>query len=298
MPWRQNCNGPLSFLIRGSHFRIAAFAAMLAMASPAPAQIGPDTFLVGVGATSGSGSAEMTAFGPGFGDLLITDMISLREGEARFRDCDMALLEWRKRAEALKELDLQQSGAVDPDSMTINAAPPEPTALIEGGLTVAGDSISWVVDMRDRATGQALARSEGSVPADHVWEISERVARDMLEAACPRKGFAVRAQIDDLVIDTAVCDYSGPFEIVSLPGGASATISFAPTSAKAGSYTYAGQVAGAPASGAGTYVIELNPDGIGTLVIDGVFSVTSPMGTFSASGPETMALSPPGNACG
>jgi hypothetical protein len=240
----------------------------------------------------------MTAFGPGFGDLLIADMLSLREREPRFRACDMALLEWRRRGEALKELALQQTGAVDPNSITIREVPPEPTALIEGSLNAAGDTISWAVEMRDRASGEEMALSEGSVPADKVWEISERVARDMLEAACPRKGFAVTATIDDLVIDTEVCDYSGPFEIVSKPGGASATISFAPTAATAGTYTYAGQVAGAPASGAGTYVIDLTPDGIGTLVIDGVFSVTSPMGTFSATGPETMVLSPPSDACG
>jgi hypothetical protein len=202
------------------------------------------------------------------------------------------------RGEALKELALQQTGAVDPNSITIREVPPEPTALIEGSLNAAGDTISWAVEMRDRASGEEMALSEGSVPADQVWEISERVARDMLEAACPRKGFAVTATIDDLVIDTEVCDYSGPFEIVSKPGGASATISFAPTAATAGTYTYAGQVAGAPASGAGTYVIDLTPDGTGTLVIDGVFSVTSPMGTFSATGPETMVLSPPSNACG
>lgn len=152
--------------------------------------------------------------------------------------------------------------------------------------------------MRDRASGRELARSEGSIAADHVWEISEGVARDTREAASPRQRFSVKARTDHLVIDTAVCDYSGTFKTVSLSGGASPTISFSPTSSNIGMYTYSGQVAGAQASGAPTYLIDLKPDRTGTRVIEGVYSVTSPMGIFSAAGPETMVLSPPGNACG
>lgn len=265
--------------------------------------IGPHTLLTAVGETTGHGSVEFEAIGPGIGDLMLVDLMDLVEKDPRFQGCDIAFLEWRRRADVLKEIELQNSGLVDQNSVAARDIPPEPTSLIEGSVTLDGSMVTWSFAMTDRATGTKLATSTGTLPDDQIWDISRKVAADMLTSACPKKepkklAFAVKAKIDDLLISTVVCDASGPFQIVSEENGAQATISFVPASPTTGSYTYAGHVAAAEASGNGTYVLDLREDGNGTLTITGVFMVKAPFGMGMQNGTVPMQLSPPGPACG
>ncbi len=237
--------------------------AILAGAGTARAEIGPDTLLIGVGETIGSGSTEIAAFGPGFGDLLIADILALRAAEPRFRDCDFALLEWRRRGQVLGERDLKLEGMIDPAAITVgDAPPPEPSVLIEGSLTDEGGMVSWTIEMRERVNDTVLATSTGSVPATEIAKQAARVARAMLEAACPTPGgWAASGGGARIVITGQVARIDVPFQLQGEFPGAAVAFEYTPTGALGGSVTYTFAGSGVSGGGEGEFTLAPQPDG-------------------------------------
>jgi hypothetical protein len=171
------------------NFFLTAMGAVLVIATasllqPANAQtgtIGPDTLLVGIGATTGSGNTEVEGLGTAIGDLLIVNILNLIDGDSRFKGCDIALIEWRRRDDVLKEYELLKSASDDPNASTIIDQPLlEPTSLIEGTLNLMNNMVTWKFALIDRASTTALATSIGALPASQIWEIPQKVAQDML----------------------------------------------------------------------------------------------------------------------
>jgi hypothetical protein len=105
------------------------------------------------------------------------------------------------------------------------------------------------------------------------------------EVIC-KVAFNVSGQIDDLRLKDKVCDAEQPFTVKTTPN---VNMSFTPTSATAGTYTYNGRYAGVQLTGSGGYVLSLK-DGKGSLTLDGSgkWFARHPRGTFSKSGPETL----------
>lgn len=229
----------------------AALAAIIGSAS-ARAELGPRTFLVAVGTTTGTGSAELAAFGPGFGDLLVTDMIRLRQSDPRFEDCDMAILEWRRRDDVVRERDLQSSGLVDPATASDSGPLPEPQALIEGTLTQNGRAVDWSITMRDRASGSVLATSTGSVPEEELLDQSERVAADMLEAACP-PGWEASGGGATIEVTGHVARLDAPFRLKGVFPGGTAIFDYVPGESAGGTVSYTISGSGVSGSGAGDF---------------------------------------------
>jgi len=254
---------------------LAVLCAIPIASVPAQAEIGPDTLLVSVGATSGSGNAEIEMFGKGFGDLLITDILEMRDTDPRFKGCDMALLEWRRRADVLAEHELQNSGFIDPASRTVKGPLLDPTLMIEGTVTDLGGSVGWSVTMYDRATGKVLATSEGSVPNDRIFDSSLKVAEDMLKVACP-KGFTASGGGARIKVTGTVRAIDMPFRLEGVFPGGKAAFVYTPDGPEAGSVSYTLAGGGVSGSGEGSYTLSPVADGTYTIkqttngCIDGV----------------------------
>lgn len=245
----ERCRG-----VRPASCVLAAALTALVGATSVRAEITPRTFLVSIGTTTGSGSADLEAFGPGFGDLLVTDMIRLRESERRFADCDMAILEWRRRDDVIRERELISSGVVDPASARNRGPLPEPQALIEGTLTQNGHFVDWSITMRDRASGTVLATSTGSVGEDDLMDQSERVATEMLEASCP-PGWDASGGGTMVKVTGHVARLNAPFQLNGdFPGGR-AVFDYAPGNAAGGTVTYSLAGSGVTGSGSGSFAI-------------------------------------------
>jgi hypothetical protein len=110
------------------------------------------------------------------------------------------------------------------------------------------------------------------------------------EEVSPPCAFHMAGGADYLVIDAVVCDITQPFTVT----GGKITIHFTPSSGdplSGGTYKYSGDFGDFSAAGQGTYRVKLNADG-GSIVAKGPGSVTTPRGTFSASGKEHYDLTP------
>ncbi len=214
----------------------------------------PKTFRVSVGETSGTGSPDMFHFGRGIGDLIITDMVQMLYEDPTYADCDMGILEWRRRADILKEFQLQQSRYIDPATVTMHRMPPEPTALIEGTVSDAPDAFSWKMTMRDRASGNVLAVSEGSVPIRDFWDASGIIAREMMDAACP-PGWEASGGGANMTVSGHVARIDSPFLLNGVFPGANVVFSYAPSGPLAGTVSYTFSGGGFSGTGTGSYTL-------------------------------------------
>lgn len=238
----------------------AVAGAIILAAMPLAAQDNPNTLMVGIGKTSGSGSEDMSHFGRGFGDLLVTDLLDLLNDDQRFANCDMKIMEWRRRADLVAEYKLQHSRFADPAAVTMHVMPPEPKVLIEGTMTDADGSVRWSMTMRERATGKVLGTSKGSVPMDQIFESSTLAARDLLEAACPR-GWNISGGGARIEVSGHVAKIDAPFNASGVFPGGTAVFVYTPTSELGGTVSYTLAGGGFSGSGEGSYSVATGADG-------------------------------------
>jgi hypothetical protein len=216
----------------------------------------PNTMLLGLGKTTGTGSAEILAYAPGFGDLMASVMLELKQTEPRFRNCDMVMLEWKRRSDVMAEWNLQHSRFIDPASVTVrNQPPPEPKVLIEGTLHESNGQTSWKITMKVRASGKVLAVSEGVSPNDEIVTLApDRVARVMMEAACP-SGWTVSGGGARIKVSGHVSDVNAPFNVSGVFPGGNAEFVYSPTGVDSGKVVYTLSGGGVSGGGEGNYTI-------------------------------------------
>jgi hypothetical protein len=85
-----------------------------------------------------------------------------------------------------------------------------------------------------------------------------------------------------------VCDLTQPFRV----SGSGVTVSFTPTSDRAGSYSYEGSMSGFGVQGKGRYSVDYNGDLPTQIRAYGPGSVSTPNGTVAGEGDERYTLTP------
>lgn len=118
--------------------------------------------------------------GKGLADLIVVDLVNLTQNDdSKYLDCKMAVVEWRRRDEVLKEIELSQRPEFDPATRIENRLI-DPRYFVEGKVTTAADSqtTSWSLQVRDARTGQIVAIDKGQTdkPLDVSLEIADRLA--------------------------------------------------------------------------------------------------------------------------
>ncbi len=91
-----------------------------------------------------------------------------------------------------------------------------------------------------------------------------------------------------------ICDLSAPFTI----SGGGNVVTFTPSSASGGKYTYAGNMSGFSISGHGTYTVKYADDIAVSIAATGPGSVKTAAGTYSATDSEHYVLTPNESGCG
>jgi len=134
-----------------------------------------------------SGTDDLAIYRKGLADLIVTDLVSLTGGpDSVFGDCKLAVVEWEKRDELQKELDLQKTKYFDPASR-VEKHWIDPHYFIEGKLTGTADTMEWSLQLRDARTGNIVAVDKGSVPAAQASDVSGGIA-DRFACSLCRKG--------------------------------------------------------------------------------------------------------------
>lgn len=235
----------------------------------------------------GSGSAEVRQFGPGFSDLLMVDLIDLTTKRCPFR-----VVEWKRSADALREIELQHSRYGDPATAVKRGQLVQPDVFIDGQLSSLGNGVRWDIQIRDALSGAVLDSERGQADDAQVFDAITPLAERLADKLCKlRVGFRIRGQIDDATVQGVACGLTRPFE-ASSPEVAGRW-HFVPRSGAAGTFSYtAADVGGLTGSGSGSYAVVREGGLPVRLQLAGKGSIHSPLGTFSAEITESLDLEP------
>lgn len=88
------------------------------------------------------------------------------------------------------------------------------------------------------------------------------------------------------------CDFSKPFTVDTLDDNGIITVTFTPTSATGGKYSYSGKLKGFAAWGKGTYVVTYKDDIPVHITANGPGTIKTPMGDMTAEGTEQYTVTP------
>ena len=101
------------------------------------------------------------------------------------------------------------------------------------------------------------------------------------------RAYRAEGGLDDFHGTGTICDLSQPFTI----SGGGNTVTFSPSSAQGGSYSYQGNMSGIGVHGSGTYSATADENG-GKITASGNGCVKTPMGTHCNGGTERYTLTP------
>lgn len=234
-----------------------------------------------------SSQGPESVLGKGLPDMLITDLVQMTE------PCMVTVAEWRHRAEVIGEIELQQSGSVDPGSAVSPGKMVQPDIFVDGSITASGNNVNWTIKLTDAVTGEDLGTLEGSAPGEQIFEAEQKLAKELHEELCKKRpGYQISGTMDEATITGIICGgLDKPFTATSPEVAGSWT--FTPSGKTGGSFAYTAQnVGGATGSGGGTYSIVSGAPGTKAIKLSGSGSIHSPVGTFSAPITESLTLTP------
>ena len=135
---------------------------------------------------------------------------------------------------------------------------------------------------------------DGAAMSIKLTVISKRVkAEETLKINTMGNVFKIEGGADEFHGTGIVCDFNKPFKV----SGSGVTVAFTPSSEKAGTYTYKGNMSGFPVSGEGTYTVTYDGDTPVRMTGRGPGSVQTPVGTTSGGGTEEYTILPMSGGC-
>jgi len=253
----------------------AALAAIALAAGPSGPAWAQDT-IVGVQQFLGAGEATET-MARNLGAMVESALV--RAISDRGCPAEVVTLDPEMIAKVLKEIELQQSGAVDPAT----AVAPDPlvaNTLVQGVVSQSGAELIYFVEIVS-TDGRRLAETSGIHRASDQFGLADRIAGEIAASLCPARSWHLRADYNDLVLDGPVCDITKPFSVPGQGQTAGIVFSFTPTAVGQGTFTLSGTAGGVPWTGGGTYQISTHSMlETGSMVMQGAWQLTSPVGTF------------------
>ncbi len=130
------------------------------------------------------GSGPHDYLGKGLAELVMVDLAELANNSPEFADCHMAITEWMRRDEILKEIEFSQSKYVDPATRMDTSQLIDPNIFVDGSVSTTEDSVSWTIDVRSAESNTILRTDTGTVPANEAIYVSESIARRIADYLC------------------------------------------------------------------------------------------------------------------
>lgn len=225
--------------------------------------------------TTGIGFPHFTAVGPqdsagrGMSSMIETDAVDF-VGRSEYRDCALAVVEVKRFADAMKELELQKSKNFDPATRVVPNFI-ERRFVVNGHAVTTDKALSIKMTLTDTRSGRVISTFEGSteLDIDKMIKLNQAALKQFVEAIC-RPAYRLQVSVGPhFQIDAQVCGIDQPFEARPKGKFAGVKVSFKPASDRAGSFTESGSAYGAQWSGSGAYTIAWNGD-------TGAFRSTNP----------------------
>lgn len=129
-------------------------------------------------ATGSTGDRDWDAFRGGINDLLTVDVMNARD------DCGTTIIEVERRAEALKELEFQQSPYVDPSTRLTRNLIIGDVALRGSISRVAGDRAKVAMTIVDMRTGKVLGGRETTLDRAGWGDQMETLGKQLADDLC------------------------------------------------------------------------------------------------------------------
>jgi hypothetical protein len=229
----------------------------------------------------------------GFGDLLAVDLIEPIE-----KSCNGKAVEWMRRKDVLREIELQQGPEFDPKTRVATGQLLQPDIFIESSLRGDSASFEYTLVAVDAITGDVITQERVSGKIDDFFKSTEPAMQRLVNKMCDRKaGYIMEGVMDEATIKGTIC---GPLDrpFTATSPEVAGTWNFTPAGSNSGSFKYTAQnVGGAKGMGSGTYTIVPGANGAAAIRLKGTGSVQSPFGTFSAPITESIKLTP-AKTCG
>jgi hypothetical protein len=109
--------------------------------------------------------------------------------------CKQTVVEWRGRAEVLREIELSHSKYFDPSTAIPQGHMIEPRIFVTGSAATTADSMSWQIQLVDAKTGTVIGGDSGEAGLDSFVDTADGIASRLLDQLCSRS-FRVTLQLD------------------------------------------------------------------------------------------------------
>lgn len=141
-------------------------------------QVTPGRVAAGIHAFTGNATGDWAFIQKGIQGLLSADVAAATER------CPVAILEIERRADVLKELELQQSRYVDPSTRVTRNFILEDVRVSGSVLQVDADHVTVTATLTDAKTGKAIAQVTENVDRAHVFDQLETFAKNIGKELC------------------------------------------------------------------------------------------------------------------
>lgn len=196
-------------------------------------QVTPGSIALEIPDVTGSLSGDFGAVRRGLNDLAVTDLVG---GYAKV-ECDIAVLEVDRRADALKELEFQQSPYVDPSTRVQRNFVLGDVEVVGRATQVSADRIEVTYGLRDKRTGADLGSVKGTAGGDRFFEDLEQLSQRLANEIC---------KLSDTYEVTIDVRGQGNFATHATSGVLQATLKARRANRKAQTWTQTGPIAWTP----------------------------------------------------
>jgi hypothetical protein len=203
--------------------------------------------------------------------------------------CEIDVVTAKDQRRAIEaERELQKSPGFDP-ATTVKGELVQATVTV-GGIVSAGTggSLDVLAVARKSSNGESLGDAAGSLGQGQLDAGLAAMAEELVGRLCP-KAFVIRGGMNDLKLDSTVCNIRIPFMLDGRGETAGIVFKMAPSGQGGGSFTITGTAGGVPWSGGGSYTQSIHAEG-GSMTLDGSWSIKTPVGVFGDSGTIPLRL--------
>lgn len=193
-------------------------------------QVTPGNIAVEIPDVTGDLTGDFGGVRRGLNDLMVTDIV----GDQFKPDCDIAVLEVDRRADAIRELEFQQSEYVDPSTRVQRNFILGDVEITGRATQVDADTIEVTYSMRDKRTGADLGSVKGTAGRDAFFEDLEELSKKLGDELC---------KLSDTYEVTISVRGRGNFATHSTTGTMQATLKARRANRKAKTWTRTGPIA-------------------------------------------------------
>ncbi|CUS36562.1 hypothetical protein [Candidatus Nitrospira nitrificans] len=167
--------------------------------------------------------------------------------------------------------------------------PAKVTVELSGGASI---SPAVIPKAPGEVTHSAVEEKDATMKVTLTATSRRGKAMEPLTITTGTQVYLIEGGADAFHATGVACDFAKPFNVDTLDDNGIITVTFTPTSATGGTYSYSGKLKGFAAWGKGSYTVTYSGDVPVHLTAKGPGTVKTPMGDMTAEGTEEYTITP------